>query len=252
MELPNDIASCHRIILELVSVLEDIKPQLAVYIQQIEAQREQIEAQRGQIAHLEFHVKELESQTKQNSRNSSRPPSSDMYRQKPAFPRAKGGKVGGKEGHDGGTLEMVPDPDHIVEHREKVCAHCGKVHFQEPLSVRGRRQVFDIPPPRIEVTEHRVLDWVCCGCHHENQGKFPIEVSGPTQYGFRLQTTSVLFNNAYSIPPEQSTVDLQRPIRRKPEPGNAPDPTRVCLRSIRRGRGAYQGSTAQKRSGALR
>ncbi len=200
MELPNDIASCHRIILELVSVLEDIKPQLAGYIQQIEAQRGQIEAQRGQIAQLELRVKELESQTKQNSRNSSRPPSTDMYRPKSAFPRVKGGKVGGKDGHDGGTLKMVPAPDYIVEHRKEVCAHCGKVHFQEPVSVRGRRQVFDIPPPRIEVTEHRVLDWVCCGCQHENQGEFPDGVSGQAQYGLRLQTSSVLFNNAYSIP----------------------------------------------------
>jgi transposase len=68
-------------------VIEAITPQLAGYVQQIEAQREQIEAQRGQIVLLESRVKELASQIKQNSRNSSRPPSSDMYRQKPAFPR---------------------------------------------------------------------------------------------------------------------------------------------------------------------
>jgi len=53
---------------------------------------------------LMLRVKELESQLKQNSRNSSRPPSSDVYRKGPAFLRAKGGKVGGKKGHDGGTL----------------------------------------------------------------------------------------------------------------------------------------------------
>lgn len=193
MDLPNDIASCHRIILELVLVLEGIKPQLEGYVQQIEAQC-------NQISQLEVRVKELESQIKQNSRNSSRPPSSDMYRQGPAFPRSKGGKVGGKKGHDGGTLMMVAHADHIIEHKPSICAHCGKVHFQEPLVIRGRRQVFDIPPPRVEVTEHRVLDWVCCACHYENQGTFPAAVSAPTQYGLRLQTMSVLFNNAYSIP----------------------------------------------------
>ena len=105
-------------------------------------------------------MKELASQIKQNSRNSSRPPSSDMYRQKPAFPRVKGGKIGGKKGHNGGTLKMVPVPDILIDHQVDVCTHCGKFHFQEPLSVRSRRQVFDIPPPRLEVTEHRVLDWV--------------------------------------------------------------------------------------------
>ncbi len=78
-------------ILELVSVIEGFKPQLEGYIQHIENQR-------VQIAHLEVRVKELESQVKQSSRNSSRPPSSDIYRSKPAFPRSKGGKAGGKEG----------------------------------------------------------------------------------------------------------------------------------------------------------
>lgn len=172
MGLPQDIEGCHQMIKDLVVSME----------------------------RLMLRVKELESQINQNSRNSSRPPSSDMYRKGPAFPRSKGGKVGGKKGHDGGTLKMVGHADHIVEHKSSVCAHCGKVHFQEPLVIRGRRQVFDIPPPRLEVTEHRVLDWVCCGCHYENQGKFSAQVSAPTQYGLRLQTMSVLFNNAYSIP----------------------------------------------------
>lgn len=193
MELPTDISSCHRIILELVSVLEAIKPQLEGYVKQIETQREHIKQ-------LEIRIKELESQINQNSRNSSRPPSSDLYRKGPAFPRAKGGKVGGKKGHDGGTLKMVDTPDHIIEHKTSICAHCGKVHTQEPLVVRGRRQVLDIPPPRLEVTEHRALDWVCCGCQHENQGQFPVAVTAPAQYGPRVQTMSVLFNNAYNLP----------------------------------------------------
>jgi transposase len=200
MELPNDISSCHRIIRELVGVLEGLKPQLEGYVQQIEAQRIQIESQQNQIVRLELRVKELESQLKQNSHNSSRPPSSDSFRTKPAFPRTPGGKIGGKFGHDGGTLKMVEKADFIVEHKTSVCAVCGKTHFQEPLNVRGRRQVFDIPAPKIEVTEHRVLDWVCCGCAHENSGKFPGSVSASTQYGLRLQTTGVLFNNAYNIP----------------------------------------------------
>jgi hypothetical protein len=72
MELPNDIASCHRIILELVSIIEGFKPQLEAYVQQIEAQRNQIDR-------LEFRVKELESQLNQNSRNSNYPSSMDKY-----------------------------------------------------------------------------------------------------------------------------------------------------------------------------
>lgn len=221
MELPNDISSCHQIIRELAGALGELKPQLERYVQQIDSQRVQIDSQRVQIesrrvqidsqrvqiesqssliVQLEVRLKELEFQIKGNSRNSSRPPSLDSYRTKPAFPRKPGGKIGGKLGHDGDTLKMVEKADFVVTHQAPQCAHCGKHHLQEPLNLRGRRQVFDIPLPKIEVTEHQALDWVCCGCAHENKGKFPDSVSAPTQYGPRLQTMGVLFNNAYNIP----------------------------------------------------
>jgi transposase len=172
MELPNDISSCHQLIKDLVSVVE----------------------------RLTFRVKELESQLHQNSRNSNYPSSMDKYKSKPAFPRIKGGKVGGKEGHDGGTLKMVSAPDVVKTHTPEVCTRCGQIHGAEPLLIRARRQVFDIPPPRIEVTEHQVLDWVCNGCQALNQGQFPQDVNANTQYGFRLVAMSALFNNGYNIP----------------------------------------------------
>ena len=162
MDLPNDISSCHRIILELVSVLEGIKPQLEGYIQQIEEQRNQIEiqsnqvaAQRNQITQLELRVKELEAQINQNSRNSSRPPSSDLYRKKPAFPRVKGGKIGGKKGHDGGTLksqnefagaQLEADEAHIkaqllqseVVHFDETGFYVGKQRYWEHVASNER------------------------------------------------------------------------------------------------------------------
>ncbi|MBX2890546.1 MAG: IS66 family transposase [Saprospiraceae bacterium] len=124
----------------------------------------------------------------------------DKYKPKPAFPRKKGGKVGGKKGHDGGTLKMVSSPDVIKTHTPEVCIRCGQIHGAEELMVRARRQVFDIPPPRIEVTEHQVLDWVCSGCKTLNQGQFPQDVCSNTQYGLRLVAMSALFNNGYNIP----------------------------------------------------
>lgn len=172
MNLPKDIESCHQLITELVSVVE----------------------------RLTLRVKDLESLLHQNSRNSSYPPSKDKFKSKPAFPRIKGGKIGGKKGHDGGTLKMVDNPDVVEPHKAEVCIHCGQVHTTEALILRARRQVFDIPPPRIEVTEHQVLDWVCSGCQARNQGQFPQDVCGNTQYGLRLVAMSALFNNGYNIP----------------------------------------------------
>ena len=98
--------------------------------------------------HLEARVKELESQLHQNSHHSSRPPSADSYRKAPALSRAKGGPIGGKKGHDGGPLKVVDTPDKIIDHQQDVCVHGCKVHVQEPLTRRTRRQVpavFGVP-----------------------------------------------------------------------------------------------------------
>lgn len=161
MDLPNDIASYHRIVRELATVVEGIKPQEG-YVQQIEAQSKQ-------IAYLEHRVKELESQSRQNSRNSNYPSSMDKYKTRPAFFRANGGKIGGKKRHDGGTLKMVLEPDVVKKHTPEVCAHCGWVHGKESLRLCARRQVFDIPPPRIEGAEHQAQNELVYICLAEDE-----------------------------------------------------------------------------------
>jgi len=68
-------------------------------------------------AELKTRIVELEARINSNSRNSSKPPSSDGYQKKPAFPRKKKGKQGGQQGHKGRTLRQVEHPDKIVQHK---------------------------------------------------------------------------------------------------------------------------------------
>jgi hypothetical protein len=73
-----------------------------------------IEKQAIQIAELEERVKVLESRLNQNSRNSSKPPSTDFVKEKPnpkSRRKKSGKKPGGQAGHPGSTLDMVNDPD---------------------------------------------------------------------------------------------------------------------------------------------
>ena len=100
----------------------------------IEALWAQVQLQKRQIELLEERVKELELQVSKNSRNSSKPPSSDGYQKpKPKSQRKRSGKrPGGQKGHVGSTLEQVEEPDHVEEHRvalrgvsrgERRCGH---------------------------------------------------------------------------------------------------------------------------------
>jgi hypothetical protein len=80
-------------------------PEVIAYIVSLEAQ----------IKELTEKLIALESRLNQNSRNSSRPPSTDFFvKEKPnpkSLRKKSGKKSGGQEGHSGTTLERVNDPD---------------------------------------------------------------------------------------------------------------------------------------------
>jgi len=94
------------------------------YQAKIEHQEAKIEHYEARIAQLEARIAELEAQLNQNSRNSSRPPSTDGFK-RPKRPRKKGERPpGGQVGHKGQTLEMA-DPDQIETHTVSTDEKCG-------------------------------------------------------------------------------------------------------------------------------
>jgi transposase len=63
-----------------------------------------------------------------------------------------------------------------------------------------RRQVFDLPEPRLVVHEYRRPVCLCPGCGHRNQAAFPRSVTAPVQYGAGVSALSTLLHNAYHVP----------------------------------------------------
>ena len=168
----------------------------------IERQAEQIELLKAQNATLQARVDKLESQLAKNSTNSSKPPSSDgLKKPKPKSRREKGKRQsGGQMGHKGETLTMVDTPDAVVVHPLAVCKHCQ--HDLSGVAVAGRvkRQVFDIPPIRLQVTEHQAEVKVCPCCHHRNRATFPEAVNAPTQYGINVLAHAVYLHSYQLLP----------------------------------------------------
>lgn len=146
-------------------------------------------------------IRELQDQLAKNSQNSGKPPSSDGLK-KPrtrSLRKKKGRKSGGQEGHKGYTLEMVEQPDHIVVHRVDRCSHCAADLRDITPDKVEKRQVFDIPPVMVEVTEHQA-EIKRCPCGKRVKANFPSEVAQPTQYGARLKAQAVYLNNYQLIP----------------------------------------------------
>ena len=102
------------------------------------------------MAALQSQVADLAAQVKANSRNSSKPPSSDgLAKPSPKSLRGKSGRRPGRpKGQPGATMELTDQPDKTVKHRPAKCGCCGKSLKNAPVTAVERRQVIDIPQPR--------------------------------------------------------------------------------------------------------
>lgn len=141
-----------------------------------------------QIRRLEARVTELEARLAQNSRNSSRPPSSDGLRKPPprSLRGSSGRKPGGQPGHPGNTLQAVAKPDQVKVHAltRCPCGQCGGVSLLgQPVLDHERRQVFDLPALQLSVTEHQAEIKRCPVSGRKVSAAFPAGVVAPVQYG---------------------------------------------------------------------
>jgi hypothetical protein len=102
-----------------------------------------------QSAIRDARIAELERRLRANSRNSSKPPSSDspFVKPNPKSLRGKSGrKPGGQPGHPGSTLAQVANPDKELRHEPGACGGCGADPAGAPQVGMVKRRVFDTPP----------------------------------------------------------------------------------------------------------
>lgn len=153
-----------------------------------------IEELRAEVARLSAENSECRRRLGTDSSNSSKPPSSDSPFSKPApksLRRTSQRKSGGQAGHPGSTLVQVADPDQRVRHEPSACAGCGGDLADTVEANVERRQVFDLPPMRVQVTEHQLIARRC-GCGVITGGAAPENVVAPVQYGPRI-TAIILY-----------------------------------------------------------
>lgn len=158
----------------------------------------------NQNQQLTARVEELEAKLAKNSSNSGKPPSSDGMGKKTKSQRTSSGKKkGAQEGHVGKGKLQVENPDNIIIHTPAICTGCNSSLSGVLGTCKEKRQVFDIPPPKVEVTEHQVEEKHCPCCGSVNRALFPENVKGPVQYGDRVQALAAYFAHQHFIAVER-------------------------------------------------
>jgi transposase len=149
--------------------------------------KEELATLRAENQALRARVAELEAQVGANSRNSSKPPSTDgLGKPAPKSLRKRSGREpGGQPGHPGRTLLQIENPDTVVRHEPRCCRRCGRdARTGQEIGVE-RRQVFDLPPVAVHVTEHQIVTRRC-PCGADTTAAAPERVAAPVQYGPRI------------------------------------------------------------------
>lgn len=176
----------------------------AIYQQGEEAVIRLVEGLQKNIVELAKRLEELENQSKKDSKNSSKPPSSDGFGKRTKSLRSKSERPsGGQKGHEGKTLEWREEVDEVVVHGVDSCEGCGASLTDSEVLNWDLRQVHDLPPLKLEVTEHQVEVKSCEHCGLLNCGKFPTDVSNVVQYGSGVRGLMVYLMDGQLLPSER-------------------------------------------------
>ena len=132
------------------------------YIKQLEAEVIQL---KKHITMLEKRIEELERLLGMNSRNSSKPPSSDPPGISVKPPKNRRKKRGARKGHQPHLRELMQEK-FVQKHipvKPEVCT-CGSTNLEKTDQEPMRHQIVDIPPIEPQVTEYVQHLFRCKDC----------------------------------------------------------------------------------------
>ena len=149
------------------------------------------------VESLEREVAELKARLGQNSRNSSKPPSTDPPGTERPGKESSGRRPGGQPGHPGASRALASTVDEVVELRPDRCGHCDQaLRGSDPAP--DRHQVTELPLVVPHITEYRQHTLVCGECGHQTRAALPEGVA-VGQFGPRLLATAGLLTGAYHL-----------------------------------------------------
>jgi transposase len=103
----------------------------------------------------------------------------------------------------GSTLAQVLEPSDVHVHRVLECVKCSVSLETTKTHSLEKRQVFEIPEPKMQVVEHQCEKKICPSCGQLNTASFPAGVEQPVQYGVRAKALMIYLQNYQLLPYER-------------------------------------------------
>lgn len=155
--------------------------QRAEYEAIIAAQAATIARLEARIAELEAMVVDLQARLKQDSSNSSKPPSSNSPYKKPPYPKKPKSpkRSGGQPGHRAHMRAAVPHNkvDIVEDYYPEQCRRCGDaLSAADDIDRTRGHQVAELPSVKVVVTEHRLHACACKTCGAITKAALPADV----------------------------------------------------------------------------
>ena len=196
---------------ELISLREEntgLREQLAQRDELIQQQHELLSEQHAliqrhgeQMNRLSEQLKALQDRLAKDSHNSHLPPSSDRFVRKPkSLRKPSEKKSGGQPGHRGSSLSWSSTPDEMIEQHVERCEACQQDLHGVAACGGERRQVVDVPSPRLVVREYRAEQKQCPDCQHITRAAFPAGVQAPLHYGATVGAMAVYLVEQQLLP----------------------------------------------------
>ena len=156
----------------------------------------------AQIEALTQKIADLTEKKNKNSNNSSKPPSSDGLNKpnkKRSLREKTDKKQGGQPGHEGHHLEIIGEPDEVIELKPKQCQSCPNwENCKGNACIGEKRYRVDI---KVVQTLERYdrIDVECPLCGKELQGEFPEDIKGEIQYGTYISALLVVLSTVGAV-----------------------------------------------------
>ena len=199
-----------NILLELQQMKEKLSEQDEV-IQQLRKENIQLQEENKQLREenilLKQEIKKLKERSNKDSTNSSKPPSTDDGFKEKESKKDKNTdkKRGGQKGSTSNNLKKSDNPDKIEVLESSTCSKCNHSLLDVEVKSISKKQVFDIPPVKMKVTEFQQHSKVCPCCAKVNKPDFPDALNSYVQYGDNIKTFIAYLNTYQMVPYERIT-----------------------------------------------